>query len=271
MLGVSVFLVRTASLRAVLVIVYALSWVFLVLTKSKTSIGVAVPDDRRRATVLFPAQPRRRLARTRPDARRRGRVRWAGRRLPGRRHRRRSDPADLRRSHLQPAHADLGRRRQVDRRPALAGLRLRSFWEIGELLNPLKYAPWDAFYVDAQVINTAHSGYLDQLLQTGIVGLALGLAAILRCLYVLQATATRTRDRLERIALVGCLCIALCLILNNFLESYLFRTGDGLGYLFFVLMLQAEQTRLALRRGVGATRTRSLGRGREWRCPPAGQ
>ena len=69
----------------------------------------------------------------------------------------------------------------------------------------------------------------------------------MRCLYMLQAVAIRTDDRLERIALVGFLCMALCLILNNLLESYLFRSGDGFGYLFFVIMLQAEQSRLMLR------------------------
>ena len=112
------------------------------------------------------------------------------------------------------------------------------------MLNPLKYAPWDAFYMDAQVINTAHNGYLDQLLQTGVVGFSLGVLAIVRCVAALWSAAVRTRDEEERLALLGLTCLAICLILNNFLESYLFRSGDGMGYLFFLIMLQAEQARL---------------------------
>ena len=45
-------------------------------------------------------------------------------------------------------------------------------------------------------------------------------------------------------ALTGALCVAFCLVLNNFLESYLFRTGDTLGYLFIFLMLHGEAARL---------------------------
>ncbi len=248
MLGVSVFLVRTNSLRAVLVVVYALSWVFLVLTKSKTSIGVAV--------LMTGAAPLFYILLSRGSGWRALALMLVvavlfGVLVVGSLAGATGDDlillmfGDLSFSQRTPIWADVVK--SITDRPWL-GYGFGSFWDIGEQLNPLKYAPWDVFYVDAQVINTAHSGYLDQLLQTGTVGFALGLAAILRCLYVLQATAIRTHDRLERIALVGCLCIAVCLILNNFLESYLFRSGDGLGYLFFVLMLQAEQARLSLRR-----------------------
>jgi hypothetical protein len=247
MLGVSVFLVRARWLRLLLGIVYVMSWVFLLLTKSKTSIGVAV--------LITAAAPLFHLLLSRGGGWRSLAVlaavaalggAWVAGVLAGVS---RDDLVlvvfgDLTFSQRTPIWADVVR--SIGDRPWL-GHGFGSFWEIGEPLNPLRYAPWDAFYVDAQVINTAHNGYLDQLLQTGIVGFALGFVAILRCLVVLHSTAARTRSPLGRTALVGCLCIALCLILNNFLESYLFRTGDGLGYLFFVLMLQAEQARLALR------------------------
>lgn len=247
MLGVSVFLVRATWLRLTLAIVYALSWLFLLLTKSKTSIGVAV--------LITGAAPLFYVLLSRGGGWRAFTLMLAvgalfGALVVGALAGASGDDlillifGDLTFSLRTPIWTDVVK--SIADRPWL-GYGFGSFWDIGEQLNPLKYAPWDAFYVDAQVINTAHNGYLDQLLQTGIVGLALGLAAILRCLYALQAAASRTDDRLERIALVGYLCIALCLILNNFLESYLFRTGDGLGYLFFVLMLQSEQTRLTLR------------------------
>lgn len=247
MLGVSVFLLRARWLRLLLALVYAMSWLFLLLTKSKTSIGVAA--------LITVAAPMFHLLLSRGGGWRSlaflaavaalGAA-WIAGVLAGVG---RDDLVlvifgDLTFSQRTPIWADVVK--SIGDRPWL-GYGFGSFWEIGEPLNPLRYAPWDAFYVDAQVINTAHSGYLDQLLQTGIVGFGLGLAAILRCLLVLNSTAARARDPLERTALVGCLCIVLCLILNNFLESYLFRTGDGLGYLFFVLMLQAEQARLAAR------------------------
>ncbi len=256
MLGVSMFLVRAGWLRLLVGTIYVMSWVFLLLTRSKTSIGVAV--------VMTGAAPLLHLLLSRGGGWRGLAALLAVAALSG------AWVAgvaagvtgddlilavfgDLTFSQRTPIWVDV--LRSIGDRPWL-GYGYGSFWEIGEPLNPLKYAPWDAFYVDAQVINTAHNGYLDQLLQTGAIGFLLGLAAILRCIYVLYSTAARAHDPLERAALVGCLCIALCLILNNFLESYLFRTGDGLGYLFLVLMLQAEQARLALRghRQVGRSR-----------------
>lgn len=120
-----------------------------------------------------------------------------------------------------------------------------SFWDTGALVNPIASAPPSAWFMNAQLINTAHNGYLDVLLQTGLVGMALTTAAILRCLWVLGSGAA-AGERGERIAATGALCVVLCLVLNNLLESYLFRTGDALGYLFILLMLHGEAA--ALRR-----------------------
>lgn len=243
MLGVSIFLVRAAWLRIALSIVYALSWIFLVLTRSKTSIGVAMLMTGAAPLLYFllgRGRQWRALALVLAVAAVFGALVVSA--LAGAT----GDDlvllifGDLTFSLRTPIWADV--LRSIADRPWL-GYGFGSFWDIGAQLNPLKYAPWDAFYVDAQVINTAHSGYLDQLLQTGMVGFALGVAAISRCVYALQAAAVQTQDRQERIALIGYLCIAWCLILNNFLESYLFRVGDGLGYLFFAIMLQAEQVR----------------------------
>jgi O-antigen ligase len=97
--------------------------------------------------------------------------------------------------------------------------------------------------MDAALINTAHNGYLDVLLQTGIVGFALAVITILRCLWFL-ALAASTGLREDRIAFTGMLCVALCLVLNNFLESYIFRSSDQLGYLFIFLLLHGEAARL---------------------------
>ena len=141
---------------------------------------------------------------------------------------------------------------QIGERPWF-GHGFGSFWDIGAKLNPIRSAHPEAFFMNAQIINTGHNGYLDHLLQTGIVGFSLSVAAILRCLFVLHASAARTDDRQERVSLVGFISLAICLVLYNFLESYLFRTGDPLGYLFFLIMLLGEETRRRLlRTGVTA-------------------
>lgn len=147
---------------------------------------------------------------------------------------------------------------EIARRPWL-GHGFGSFWDTGRLVNPILSAPPDAWYMNAQLINTAHNGYLDVLLQTGLIGFAISLLAILRCLWLLM-TGAMTGERRERMALTGALCVAVCLVLNNFLESYLFRTGDTLGYLFLFLMLHGETARLRAR-AAGATTADAATRG----------
>ncbi len=248
-LGVSLFLVRGPWLKAMVAAICLLSWFFLVMTKSKTSIGVAA--------LMTGAGPFFYILLSRGSLLRFLALlvavtgffgAWVAGSAAG------VTDTDLRLLVFGDLTFSLRTLIWADVVKSIAdppwlGYGFGSFWDVGAKFNPLKHAAWDAFYLDAQVINTAHSGYLDQLLQTGAVGFVLGLAAILRCLCVLWSVAVRTGDRSERVALVGFFCVALCLILNNFLESYLFRTGDGLGYLFFVLTLQAEQARLALQQG----------------------
>ena len=80
---------------------------------------------------------------------------------------------------------------EIGRRPWL-GHGFGSFWDTGAAINPIRSAPPGAWFMKAQLINTAHNGYLDLLLQTGIVGFALGIVAILRCLWLLTGTAARS-------------------------------------------------------------------------------
>jgi exopolysaccharide production protein ExoQ len=140
---------------------------------------------------------------------------------------------------------------EIARRPWL-GRGFGSFWDTGQLYNPIESAAQSDWFMNAQLINSAHDGYLDVLLQTGLVGFAIAVTAILRCLALLAAGAA-AGDRAERVALTGALCVAVCLVLNNFLESYLFRTGDTLGYLFIFLMLHGEAVRLHRRGRPGTT------------------
>jgi exopolysaccharide production protein ExoQ len=264
-MGVSLFLFRAWLARASLAAVYLLSWVFLVATKSKTSLGVAAIMTAAGPllyTLLSRGGALRFLALLAAIAGGFGLV-VAGSALGVT-----SDDlmlllfGDLTFTQRTPIWADVVRS-IADQ--LWLGYGFGSFWDVGAMLNPLKYAPWDAFYMDAQVINTAHNGYLDQLLQTGVVGFSLGVLAIVRCVAALWSAAVRTRDEEERLALLGLTCLAICLILNNFLESYLFRSGDGMGYLFFLIMLQAEQARLGEAR-LSATSVQPVGHGRGmWR------
>lgn len=134
---------------------------------------------------------------------------------------------------------------EIARRPWL-GHGFGSFWDTGELVNPIRAAPPSAWFMDAQLINTAHNGYLDALVQTGIVGFLLVMAAISRCFWLL-ATAASGAAHGERVVLTGFLCVAICLALNNLLESYLFRTGDTLGYLFTFTVMHVEGVHLRRR------------------------
>jgi O-antigen ligase len=139
--------------------------------------------------------------------------------------------------------------KEIARRPWL-GHGFGSFWDTGALVNPILSAPPDAWFMNAQLINTAHNGYLDVWLQNGLIGLALAVLALLRCLFVITAEAAKVPTREERVALIVGLCVAICIALNNALESYLFRTGDTLGYLFVFIWLQAEAARLSRRKGL---------------------
>lgn len=130
---------------------------------------------------------------------------------------------------------------EIARRPWL-GHGFGSFWDTGALLNPIRSAPPAAWFMDAQLINTAHNGFIDVWLQNGLVGLLLAGLLVLRCLWLLAAEAAAHRAA-ERAALVTAWCVAFCLVLNNNLESYLFRTGDPLGYLFVFLLFHAEAAR----------------------------
>ena len=135
---------------------------------------------------------------------------------------------------------------EIARRPWL-GWGFGSFWDTGALVNPITSAPPDAFFLDAQLINTAHNGYIDSWLQTGFVGLAMVVLAILRCMWLLSKAAASS-EGFERVAFTGALCVVISLVFNNFLESYLFRTGDNLGYLFILFMLMGEAAALRRRR-----------------------
>lgn len=248
LLNGAVVAARRHAARAALLAVVLVAWAFLLATRSKTSLGLAAL-----MTLLGPALYL--VASARPAVRLTVLLAGAAAGLTalvlaagaG------FDDRDLR----LLLFGDLtftGRTEiwqhlvvEIARRPWV-GHGFGSFWDTGALLNPIRSAPPTAWFMDAQLINTAHNGFLDVWLQNGLVGLTLAGLLVLRCLWLLSAEAA-AHEAAERAALVTALCFALCLVLNNSLESYLFRTGDPLGYLFVFLLFHAEAARRRRREG----------------------
>jgi O-antigen ligase len=249
-LGGGVFAVNGRATRILLVLCVLLSAAFLVATRSKTSIGLAglIAVAGPVLYLLVPAAPVVRL------------TAWLAAVVGGLALVVGLAAADVGESDVRMIlFGDLtftGRTEiwshivlEIARRPWL-GYGFGSFWDTGALVNPIRSAPPEAWFMEAQVINTAHNGYLDVWLQNGLVGLVMGVLAIVRCLWLLTVEAAGTPQREDRVALIVALCIATCIALNNALESYLFRTGDTLGFVFVFIWLHAEAARL--RRSLGA-------------------
>lgn len=135
---------------------------------------------------------------------------------------------------------------EVTLRP-IRGYGFGSFWDTGQPLNPITAAtPYD-FFLPADQINTAHNGYLDTALQTGLVGLGLEAVILIRCVWLLYSVVSTARaDASSRLAAMMLLSVLLALLLDNMLESILFRAGDPLGFLFLFIMVQAEYWTLTL-------------------------
>lgn len=120
-----------------------------------------------------------------------------------------------------------------------------SFWATGHLLNPIINARPDEFFMDAKLINEAHNGYIDITLQAGFIGLALALLIIVRSVWQLcRAISTRRADRDGRISCIILLALGLAICVANLTESYVFQYSNPVGYLFVVIVVQAERWRL---------------------------
>lgn len=135
---------------------------------------------------------------------------------------------------------------EVTLRP-FRGYGFGSFWDTGQPLNPITAAtPYD-FFLAADQINTAHNGYLDTALQTGLIELVLVIVILLRCVWLLYSIVSEPRaDVSSRLTATMLLSVVLALLLNNMLESLLFRPGDPLGFLFLFIITQAECWKLRL-------------------------
>ncbi len=126
----------------------------------------------------------------------------------------------------------------------LLGVGWAAFWEVGEEFNPIN-APANAFFRDASLINTAHNGYIDMVLQAGVIGLLLKLLVIARLIYVYAGLVVRPELALpDRRAFAALMACALAVAVNNMTESIIFRAGDPFGFTFQMIYLIGEYARL---------------------------
>jgi O-antigen ligase len=134
----------------------------------------------------------------------------------------------------------------------LLGVGWAAFWDVGEKFNPIN-APENAFFRDASLINTAHNGYIDMMLQTGLIGLTLKLLVIARLMYVYARLVVRPGLALpDRRAFAVLMACALAAVVNNMTESIIFRPGDAFGFTFQMIYLIGEYARVQSARWVAA-------------------
>jgi O-antigen ligase len=128
-------------------------------------------------------------------------------------------------------------------RPFL-GVGWAAFWEVGREFNPIN-APANAFFRDAALINTAHNGYIDMMLQAGLIGLMLKVFVIARLIYVYAGLVVRLDLALpHRRAFAALMACALAAVVNNMTESIIFRAGDPFSFTFQMIYLIGEYARL---------------------------
>ena len=130
---------------------------------------------------------------------------------------------------------------QIDNRPAL-GYGFNSFWAVGYDSPSFREAP--GFIIS---LLQSHSGYLDTRIETGIVGFALLIALI--ALAMNQTSALVRRDR--PLAFM-CMSLVLLAVLHNLLESSFFRNYNAV-WVGFLIAIAISTPRLRVPGSAPAT------------------
>ena len=117
-------------------------------------------------------------------------------------------------------------RQEIDRRPLL-GWGYQSFWQMGPDGPSVEAGGWVAG------MPHAHNGYLDAMLETGYVGFAFLLIFIFATLHA----AGRLIDR-DPVRAWLVLSLALYVVLTNFFESAWLRGSDPVWVMFVVLVAE---------------------------------
>ncbi len=125
--------------------------------------------------------------------------------------------------------------REVANNP-VKGFGYGSFWHTGLRSSPINFA--DGWVANA---GQAHNGYLDLIVQTGFIGLALAVIVILRSMaLVIMLVGRQGLSIEERSAYVLCLVLLGAILLLNFMESSYFRNGHYLSVLFTLIYFMIE-------------------------------
>lgn len=137
----------------------------------------------------------------------------------------------------------------IDQRPYL-GWGWGAFWDTGSQFNPIN-APPRSWVLPATEINTAHNGYIDMWLQSGLVGLSLVVTMILRTIWVYSSLLRQRCWGEENERLIATIfAVVVALTLYNFLESLIFHPADCLSTLFILCALAGETCYQLARRAV---------------------
>jgi O-antigen ligase len=122
-----------------------------------------------------------------------------------------------------------------------------AFWDVGLKVNPIRGVS-SQWFMDATLINSAHNGYLEVLLQSGLIGLALVMVLIARLLFVYLGLLANPRlPRADRPLVATFLVIAVAILLNNVMESRFFGSRDPIARIFELTYICGEWWRLRLR------------------------
>ena len=142
---------------------------------------------------------------------------------------------------------------EIQKRPML-GAGYGSFWAINPAVQPsLKSDDWFGTYA---IINEAHDGYLDLLASGGAIGLAIGLAVVIRSL-IMAGQAVARADSVPTAAQTGRLAhptalfhmaLLVGLLVHNLTESNLFSNNSTLVVAFVFATLDLTKWRIATAR-----------------------
>ena len=131
---------------------------------------------------------------------------------------------------------------EVAKRPML-GAGFSSFWDIDPAIQPSLYKGfW--FASPTEYTNESHNGYLDILVTTGWIGLALAVAVLGRAIWLALRQVARGPAPLLPTAAFH-LTFLLGFAVHNLMESTYFMPNTAFGTLFLFSAFQLEMWRLA--------------------------
>ena len=132
---------------------------------------------------------------------------------------------------------------EIARRP-WTGSGYGAFWDVGPDQDPLARAPPGTWLSQVQtgIINQAHNGYLDLLVQVGIPALVLGLLTTMRATWqIVLRFFSDAAAQAERVSAMTFLLIMLVFIVHNLTESSLWARGQMFANLSLLIAFMATR------------------------------